>query len=114
MKNNIASYIAANRIRQNAAQIGRKGRKHAYTPVAIQRDRQPGSGGGGDGDAGGDRMKITFEVPDTTSAAFLNFVFETEENLQMGSVSAGSVEIKRGETIKFKGQEAKPGRGKGR
>lgn len=53
-------------------------------------------------------MKITFEVPDTTSAAFLNFVFETEENLQMGSVSAGSVEIKRGETIKFKGQEAKP------
>lgn len=46
MKNNIASYIAANRIRQNAAQIGRKRRKHAYTPVAVQRDRRFGSGGG--------------------------------------------------------------------
>ena len=46
MKNNIASYIAANRIRQNAAQIGKKGRKHAYAPVAVQRDRRPGSGGG--------------------------------------------------------------------
>ena len=51
-------------------------------------------------------MKIIFDVPETTCAAFLNFVFETETGMQMGIVSAGSKEIESGEIIQY---EWRPG-----
>ena len=46
-------------------------------------------------------MIITFDVPDTTRAAFLNFVFGPEEDKQLGVAVADSDKIMRGETIKF-------------
>ena len=47
-------------------------------------------------------MKITFEVPDTTRAAFLNVVFSHDDKMMLSGIAADSEEIERHDVIKFR------------
>ena len=47
-------------------------------------------------------MKITFEVPDTTRAAFLNIVFSHDDEMMLSGIAADSEEIERHDVIKFR------------
>ena len=47
-------------------------------------------------------MKITFEVPDTTRAAFLNIVFSHDDKMMLSGIAADSEEIERHDVIKFR------------
>ena len=47
-------------------------------------------------------MKITFEVPDTTRAAFRNIVFSHDDKMMLSGIAADSEEIERHDVIKFR------------
>lgn len=38
-------------------------------------------------------MKVTFDLPDSTKAAFLNFVYENEKGFSMEVISAGTSDL---------------------
>lgn len=38
-------------------------------------------------------MKVTFDLPDSTKAAFLDFVYENEKGFSMEVISAGTSDL---------------------
>lgn len=54
----------------------------------------------------GKTMKITFDIPDGTMCAFLNFVFREGYNVNMGVKQAGTEELNDGAVLVYNPEDA--------